>query len=193
MATVLGSNPLTVQFRIALIGDKWTAWLHLVRRLMEITFTNEPDTFLWRSSSSGLFSVKSMYVDFINVGPVSRSKHIWKTKVPLKIKIFMWFVHRAVILTKDNLAKQRWQGSEQCFFCDQEETVQHLFIGCPLATLLWRMIHVAFKLPPPASVANMFGNWLDGVESKTKANIHVGVYVLLWALETVGTTVFLTE
>ena len=33
-------------------------------------------------------------------------KFIWKMKVPLKIKIFMWFIYRRVILTKDNLDRR---------------------------------------------------------------------------------------
>ena len=82
---------------------------------------------------SGVFSVKSMYSDFINTGPISRSIHIPKIKVPLKIKVFMWFVHKGVILTKDNLAKHSWEESKRCFLCDQDETIEHLFIQCPLA------------------------------------------------------------
>uniref|UniRef100_A0A453NT51 Reverse transcriptase zinc-binding domain-containing protein n=1 Tax=Aegilops tauschii subsp. strangulata TaxID=200361 RepID=A0A453NT51_AEGTS len=52
-----------------------------------------------------------MYLDLINSGPIRRSLRIWKVKVPLRIKIFMWFVHKEVILTKENLIKRRWVGS----------------------------------------------------------------------------------
>lgn len=51
---------------------------------------------------------------------------------------FVWFVHRGVIVTKDNLAKRRWQGSKQYYFFDQEERVHHLSIDSQFATLLWR-------------------------------------------------------
>jgi hypothetical protein len=40
---------------------------------------------------------------------VDNNKKIWKMKVPLKnknTKIFGWYLHRGVILTKDNLAKR---------------------------------------------------------------------------------------
>jgi hypothetical protein len=40
-------------------------------------------------------------------------KYIWKMKVLLKIKIFMWFLHQKVILTKDNLAKRNWTGCKK--------------------------------------------------------------------------------
>ena len=48
-------------------------------------------------------------------------------KTPLKIKIFLWFLKRGVTLTKDNLAKRNWQGNQQCCFCHENETIQHLF------------------------------------------------------------------
>ena len=121
-------------------------WLRLVRRLMEVNLSDVLDTLQWKLSRSGVFSVKSMYTDLINTGTIPRTVHIWKVKVPLKIKVFMWFVHKGVILTKDNLAKRNWEGSKRCCFCDKDETIEHLFVNCPLAKLLWRTIHVSLKL-----------------------------------------------
>jgi hypothetical protein len=37
----------------------------------------------------------------------------------------MRFLHKKVLLTKENLIKRKWQGSEKCCFCDHKETVQH--------------------------------------------------------------------
>ena len=79
--------------------------MHLVRRLMEVQLSDLPDSFNWKLARNGVFTVKSIYVDLINSGPIPRSVHIWKVKVPLHIKIFMWFVHKQVMLTKDNLLK----------------------------------------------------------------------------------------
>uniref|UniRef100_A0A453SF10 Reverse transcriptase zinc-binding domain-containing protein n=1 Tax=Aegilops tauschii subsp. strangulata TaxID=200361 RepID=A0A453SF10_AEGTS len=124
---------------------------------MEVQHSDQPDSFHWKLARNGVFTVKSMYVDLINYGPIPRSIHIWKVKVPLRIKIFMWFVHKQVILTKDNLLKRRWVGSARCCFCDHDETIQHLFIDCPLAKLLWRTIHIAFNIIPPVSIELLFG------------------------------------
>jgi hypothetical protein len=41
----------------------------------------------------------------------------WRLKVPLKINIFMWYMHKEVVFTKDNLAKRNWNGGKQCSFC----------------------------------------------------------------------------
>ena len=87
-----------------------------------------------------------------------------------------------IILTKDNLAKRNWVGSQRCCFCDQDESIQHLFLKCPLARLLWRIIQVSFNISPPINLASLFSSWLNGIEPKTAARIRVGVCALLWAI-----------
>jgi len=171
-----------MQFRWSVIGERWDRWLHIVCRLMEVNLSDVPDTLQWKLSRSRVFSVKSMYTDLINTGTIPRTVHIWKVKVPLKIKVFIWFVHKGVILTKDNLVKRKWEGSKRCCFCDQDETIEHLFIKCPLAKLLWRTIHVTFNITPPRTISHLFDNWLTGVEPKSAAHIRVGACALLWSL-----------
>uniref|UniRef100_A0A452XFK8 Reverse transcriptase zinc-binding domain-containing protein n=1 Tax=Aegilops tauschii subsp. strangulata TaxID=200361 RepID=A0A452XFK8_AEGTS len=85
---------------------------------MEVQPSQQPDELRWKLTRSGIFSVKSMYVDVINSSLIPSSKHVWAVKVPLKIKVFMWFVHKQVILTKDNLTKRNWTGPTRCSFCD---------------------------------------------------------------------------
>ena len=87
------------------MGERWTSWLHLVHRFMAVQLFDQADTILWKLSANGSFSVKSMYMDVIDTGPIPRSLHVWKVEVLLRIKIFMWFVHKEVILMKDNLIK----------------------------------------------------------------------------------------
>src|SRR6187399_2296217 len=58
--TVLSTVPLNVEFRRALVGQRWESWLNLVRRLMQVNLTTETDSIRWRLSVSGVFSVKSM-------------------------------------------------------------------------------------------------------------------------------------
>ena len=94
----------------------------------------------------------------------------------------MWFLYRKEILTKDNLAKRNWNGCTKCCFRDQEETIHHLFISCPFARMVWRVVFMALNIHPPTSVANLFGNWLRGVDKKEKVQIRVGVCAMLWAI-----------
>jgi hypothetical protein len=66
VADVLGNVPLNIRFNRMLTGDRWDAWISLVRRLMAVHLSNEPDSFAWKLSSTGIFSVKSLYADYLN-------------------------------------------------------------------------------------------------------------------------------
>jgi hypothetical protein len=76
----------------------------------------------------------------------------------------MWFLHRKVIITKDNLLKRSWAGCPNCAFCNCPETVEHLFIRCPFAKLVWQVVFFTFNVPPPANIKNLFGQWLNGID-----------------------------
>jgi hypothetical protein len=182
VSTVLAQTPLNITFRRSLNEPKYIEWLHLCQRLMAININSEPDKFVWRLTDSGLFTVKSMYLDYMNGHTRFLRKYLWKLKIPLKIKIFMWFLNNKVLLTKDNLAKRRWTGSQKCCFCDANETVHHLFLACPFVKIVWRMIYFAYNIPPPLNINNMFGNWLNGVPKKDKNKIRIGISAICWTI-----------
>jgi hypothetical protein len=58
--------------------------------------------------------------------------------------------------------------------------VNHLFISCPFAKLVWRVVHATFDITPPTNITNLFGNWLNGIDTKAKAKIRIGVSTLVW-------------
>jgi hypothetical protein len=41
---------------------------------------------------------------------------------------------------------------------------------------------MSFNISPPKNITNLFGNWLEGVEKKERAQIRVGVCTFLWAI-----------
>jgi hypothetical protein len=88
VSMVLANPPLNIGFRRTFNVYKYNLWLHLCQRLMSVQLTNEPDNFVWNLNESGLFSVKSMYLDLMNGHTRFLWKYLWKIKVPLKIKIF---------------------------------------------------------------------------------------------------------
>ena len=101
------------------------------------TVTNQRDRFVWGLHQNGLFSVKSMYKAVLGVEAIPYNTLIWKLKLPLKIKVFLWYLYKGVILTKDNLARRQWQGDR---FSD--ESIQHLFFDCHFAKFVWRIVYV---------------------------------------------------
>jgi hypothetical protein len=89
---------------------------------------------------------------------VRDNKDLWKLKIPLKIKVFMWYLKRGVTLTKDNLARRNWPGNQTCCFCSRLETINHLFFRCTYV-----VFHLAFgsdkhRLRPPRDANDLFGD-----------------------------------
>ncbi|WVZ64622.1 hypothetical protein U9M48_014116 [Paspalum notatum var. saurae] len=65
----------------------------------------QPDSIKWNLSKHGLFTMNSMYGYLVNQLALSLNKYLWRLKLLLKMKIFIWFLFKSVLLTKDNLVK----------------------------------------------------------------------------------------
>lgn len=76
------------------------------------------------------------YGGFLN----SDYKSIWNAKIPLKVRIFLWLAKQNRILTRDNLNKRGWTGPLNCVFCQEYESVDHLFTSCSVANQIWQLI-----------------------------------------------------
>jgi hypothetical protein len=107
---------------------------------------------------------------------------IWKVKLPLKVKVFIWYLIKGVALTKDDLAKRWWKLGLKCCFCNMFEFIQHLFFYCPYARFVWRVIQVSFNITSPLNIHNMFTGWMQGVEKKLRYKILVLSCTLCWAM-----------
>src|SRR3954469_6971261 len=101
-------------------------------------------------------------------------------KIPLKIKVFAWYLRKGVILLKDNLVKRNWQGSKKCVSCAHAETIKHLFFTCKVARSIWSDIQMASNLYKLTSIANIFGNGLRGIDNKFKPIPRGGAAAVIW-------------
>jgi len=150
IATILSSANLNVSFRRNLVGRNLDNWRRILASLQHLNLMQERDVFIWGLKSLGIFTVKSMYDALINNGE-RVSQDIWQTKLPMKIKIFMWYLKWGVTLTKDNLARRNWHGDKCCGFCHLPESIQHLFsvvimlsfCGVPYIYFLGSHLHLA--------------------------------------------------
>jgi len=123
-----------------------------------------------------------MYLHLINNQPPIRNKLIWKIKIPLKIKNFLWLLQRRIVLTKDNLARKNWKGSKKCCGCNNNEIVIHLFLDCHYARMVWRIVYLATGLTQPTSINHMFGSWISNQNKKIRSLIWVGVAAFCWTI-----------
>lgn len=86
---------------------------------------NEPK---WKWTKSGNYSVKSLYDNLAWGGRDRSFRHLWKAKIPHKIKVWLWLIWHNAIATKDNMLKRKWSGDTTCRFAQSSK----LSITCSL-------------------------------------------------------------
>jgi hypothetical protein len=101
-------------------------WLEMVDQIYSFQFENANDSVAWNWSSKGKFTTKSIYNHLSNGVQGKKFQHIWKSKIPYKIKIFMWLVENNAILTKDNMIRRNLDGNLTCYFCEHHDSIDHL-------------------------------------------------------------------
>jgi len=144
-------------------------WLGIINDVYQYPFENSRDIPRWDWNKNNTFSSKSVYEALTKENSRKRFKHIWKAKLPYKIKIFMWLVENDAILTKDNLLHRHWVGDPTCSFCHDTESIEHLFFHCPIAKIIWGIIGLCFGANDiPRSIQqynNWVAKWLPGGET----------------------------
>ena len=93
MDDVLGTRPLNISFRRALVGDKLRLWPELVSKIANATLIEDKDYFQW-SLTRTHFTVKSMYKDIMQAERLQVNCAIWKLTIPPKIMIFLWYLKK---------------------------------------------------------------------------------------------------
>jgi hypothetical protein len=184
ITSIFSTVPLNVSFCRGLVGYNLNCWHNLVARVADTRLTDMNDKFIWGLHQKGIFSVKSMYLALISDNRVRHDFTIWKLKIPLKNKIFTWYLKRGVVLTKDNLIRRNWRGGKQSVFCAHDETIQHLFFDCHFAKFIWTTIHIAFNFQKPLSVTHLFHIWASAGGIKNWKLLLTVVAALIWALWT---------
>jgi hypothetical protein len=69
VSKVMATQPLNVSFRRALMDDKLVEWHKLVAQIANVVLVDSTDTSVWNLTCSGSFTVRSMYLHFLNSQP----------------------------------------------------------------------------------------------------------------------------
>lgn len=108
---------------------------------------------------------------------------IWKSSVPLKVKIFMWMSLYDRIQCGVQLKKKQWSGPEKCLICDVHETTDHILFHCPLAIFLWSFLRDCLGWPiSPTSCSSLF---IEIIERQRGKKQEVTLYLcagVLWSI-----------
>jgi hypothetical protein len=116
-------------------------WLELKQIVSLVELVEEEDSIIWQYNSSGRYSVQSLYaiVNDRGVKPVY-TPMMWNIFVTSRVHIFLWLLSNNKTLTRDNLGKRKELEDNRCLFCNELESVAHLFFECCVARVVWNEI-----------------------------------------------------
>jgi hypothetical protein len=94
-----------IQFGRTLFGETLQQWEEMKEMVDNIQLIDGKDKVKWKIGSSGQFRVKDLYLQLRAEGSFPQ-KFLWKTKIPMKVGIFLWLMLKCSVLTKDNLLRR---------------------------------------------------------------------------------------
>ncbi|KAL6327673.1 hypothetical protein AAG906_022613 [Vitis piasezkii] len=121
------------------------------------------DRMLWKETSNGIFSVKSLYNDLASrrVDQFPNGM-IWSPCGPTKVSFFAWEASWGKVLTLDQLKKRGRILANRCFLCyEEEESIDHIRIHCTRARVIWELLFALFGVTwvLPFSVRDTLIGW----------------------------------
>jgi hypothetical protein len=142
-----------------------------------------PDRYIWKLTNDGSYSSKSAYAAFF-LGSIKFGswRRIWKTWAPPRCKFFIWLVFHNRVWTADRLAKRNLPHPESCPLCDQEdETINHLLVGCVFARQVWSLVLHQFGLLhlAPQSAVTCFSGWWKRSTAAIPKEVRKGLNSLI--------------
>lgn len=142
--------------------------------------TDEADEMIWKFNSSGTYSSQSLYkiINFRGIKPVHVSA-VWSLKIPPRVHFFLWLVIKNRALTRDNLAKRRKVEDENCLFCLEKETIQHVFFECFVAKQCWCIISDILSYNVSGSMLDVGKYWLS---NKKCCLVNMVSSAVIWSI-----------
>jgi hypothetical protein len=138
LAAVWVGGELRLTFRRAFSNVLMEKWELIVE---QVSLNEDLNALVWCYEKSGTYSSHSCYsiISYRRVKPVYIPV-IWSIVVPPKIHLFLWLVAYNKLATVDNLNKKGLMKNPQCCFCNENESVSHLFFECVVAKVLWKYV-----------------------------------------------------
>ena len=106
-----------------------------------------PDAWIWCGQN---FNVRAVYLRLqervVPEDPLFLRlwRRVWKSRTPLKIRIFIWLLLRQRLMTRSFRQRMAPDSAGDCALCGANlENCEHLFVLCPISQAVWRAVGVA--------------------------------------------------
>ncbi|GLT87976.1 hypothetical protein SLE2022_060240 [Rubroshorea leprosula] len=141
------------------------------------TNTTLEDNFSWIGSSNGNFSPSSALCLLRDL-PTTKDctwSWIWKVVTLPKIQFFIWLLSHCRLKSLAFLHRLNISPSPNCPRChDAEETIDHIFRGCPLSIHLWNL------LLPGAIVPGEYSTFTSWLKANLVSTVISPVFSIPW-------------
>ncbi|XP_013650763.1 uncharacterized protein LOC106355336 [Brassica napus] len=100
------------------------------------SITGAEDSYVWLTSSSGVYSAKSGYYVATAMEIIDSTanqnyyKATWRCKTSPKLHLFLWKIAQGALALGENLAKRGLVSNVTCRHCGELETAEHIFLHC---------------------------------------------------------------
>ena len=170
-------------FRRCVSTSTMNLWLELCSLLESVSLSEEEDQILWHYTSSGKYSVQSLYavINHRGVTPMFVGS-IWKLTIPPRVQFFLWLLSNNRVLTRDNLGKRREVSDPTCLFCSEKESISHLFFECCVARNIWLIISELLNQDIGANFESIARFWVANKRHKFTNVVTSSVIWSLWKL-----------
>ncbi|CAN1315223.1 LINE-1 retrotransposable element ORF2 protein [Linum perenne] len=193
IATFTDRRVWNIQLRTRLRGRALEEWHNLLLYLASIPhdlLSEGPASICWSLRPDGCFSVSSLRQSlvankFIGVTDFP-SEVIWHPAAPPKIACFCWRVFFNKVPTIDNLQRKGLPHVNRCVLCYSNlETVEHLFLSCEFASLLWSLLSSKLSIHGPfsSSMKGFISGW-KGLNCRSRFSpvMNVLFHAVFWSI-----------
>jgi hypothetical protein len=151
-------------------------WDEVVQLASTVSLDDSDGALIWKFSSNGVYSVQSLYkvINFRGIKPILVSSI-------LEVN-FSWILSKNKLLTRDNLGKRRKVENDLCLFCDEKESVQHLFFDCVVSKQLWCCLSKIFQVHLGDSLDSVGRFWLSNKQNGVLNMVSSAAFWSVWKL-----------
>nr|XP_051229140.1 uncharacterized protein LOC127346942 [Lolium perenne] len=157
-------------------------WDNLTRELDSTQASTEEDVISWRLDPSGVFSAKSLYCRLSQGAAVTHFREVWRTRVPPRIRVFLWQLLWGKLPCSLQVAKRRGPSNGLCSLCGEPEDCDHIVFNCSLARFMWagvrELVHCSWN---PAGVGDFLAI-CHGLSGAYRRVVWFSFAALAWAL-----------
>ena len=182
----LDSHTWNINFKRSFSRNDMENW-ELILDMIQFTFlSDQKDRVRWAFEKKGEFSVKSMY-RWLAYGGVSDPtlKKIWRLKIPLKIRVFLWQVIHDRLPTREQILKRYGPTDGKCPLCGSSETLDHLMFQCATAVFVWSVIRDTLDWPAcPQNLTEVLSLTKNGPTEIFSVS-WIGIAAVWWSLWTI--------